>query len=62
MSMFDQTPFEAMPLESLRECLREQLQLTRFHDLRLILADGTLLTEAHDLRPLCKLLKETKET
>lgn len=49
-------PQADMPFWSFRLLLKQQLQLPRHHDLRLILADGTLLTEKHDSTPLFILL------
>eukprot|EP00438_Fugacium_kawagutii_P000619 Skav224341 [mRNA] locus=scaffold2411:24096:26202:- [translate_table: standard] len=45
-----------MPFWSFRLLLQQYLQLPRHHDLRLVLADGTLLTEKHDSTPLFILL------
>lgn len=45
-----------MPLQSFRRLLMQELKLTRHHDVRLVLQDGTLLTEGQDEKPLCTVL------
>ena len=45
-----------MTLHSFRALLMRELQLTRHHDLRLVLLDGTLLTESENEKPLCTVL------
>ena len=45
-----------MPLQSFRSLLIQELKLTRHHDVRLVLQDGTLLTEGQDEKPLCTVL------
>lgn len=49
------------PLQSFRRLLMRELKLTRHHDVRLVLQDGTLLTEGQDEKPLCTVLAQELE-